>query len=306
MKTADATLVHEALLYHTADELGRVVNHFVLDARAKAEPVLIALPAGNLEFVRDLLGAAAAAVRFEDMAELGGNPSCLLSAYRAWIDDHDGPVRVVGEAVWAGRTEVELVECLRHEALINHVLSDFRVSILCPYDAARLDGETLGGAELTHPQLVSGEGRRRESHYYGEPIEVYAGERWPQASATEPVSRHVFDGNLGALRQAIASDPIVSSLSRERLYDLVFAVNEAATNALAHADGTCTARLWHDGTSVVSEISTDSVIDDVAVGSRRPAPEATSGRGLWLINQVCDLVELRSGEAGTTLRLHVR
>jgi hypothetical protein len=30
------------------------------------------------------------------------------------------------------------------------------------------------------------------------------------------------------------------------------------------------------------------------------------GRGLWLINQLCDLVELRSDGSGTTLRMHVR
>jgi len=27
---------------------------------------------------------------------------------------------------------------------------------------------------------------------------------------------------------------------------------------------------------------------------------------LWLVNQVCDLVELRSGEDGTTVRMHMR
>jgi len=41
-------------------------------------------------------------------------------------------------------------------------------------------------------------------------------------------------------------------------------------------------------------------------GRRRPAADAAAGRGLWLINQLCDLVELRSGAAGTTLRMHIR
>jgi anti-sigma regulatory factor (Ser/Thr protein kinase) len=30
------------------------------------------------------------------------------------------------------------------------------------------------------------------------------------------------------------------------------------------------------------------------------------GYGLWLANQVCDLVQVRSSPAGTTVRLHVR
>jgi hypothetical protein len=29
------------------------------------------------------------------------------------------------------------------------------------------------------------------------------------------------------------------------------------------------------------------------------------GHGLWLVHQVCDLVEIRSGDAGTTIRLHM-
>jgi hypothetical protein len=30
------------------------------------------------------------------------------------------------------------------------------------------------------------------------------------------------------------------------------------------------------------------------------------GNGLWLVNQVCDLVQARTGQAGTTIRLHMR
>ena len=30
------------------------------------------------------------------------------------------------------------------------------------------------------------------------------------------------------------------------------------------------------------------------------------GQGLWVVNQVCDLVELRSGRTGTTVRLQMR
>jgi anti-sigma regulatory factor (Ser/Thr protein kinase) len=95
-------------------------------------------------------------------------------------------------------------------------------------------------------------------------------------------------------------------LSQERREDMVFVVNEAATNSVKHGDGHCTARIWHDGQSVVSEVRSETAGPDVLAGRRRPSPDALSGRGLWLINQVCDLVELRSSEAGMTLRMHVR
>ena len=29
------------------------------------------------------------------------------------------------------------------------------------------------------------------------------------------------------------------------------------------------------------------------------------GHGLWIVNQVCDEVEIRSDETGTTIRLHM-
>ena len=41
-------------------------------------------------------------------------------------------------------------------------------------------------------------------------------------------------------------------------------------------------------------------------GRRRPIPDAGRGHGLWVVNQLCDLVELRTGSTGTTVRLHMR
>jgi hypothetical protein len=50
------------------------------------------------------------------------------------------------------------------------------------------------------------------------------------------------------------------------------------------------------------------MVPDVCVFlmSRRPAPDASHGHGLWVVHQLCDLVELRTGASGTTIRLHMR
>jgi hypothetical protein len=37
-----------------------------------------------------------------------------------------------------------------------------------------------------------------------------------------------------------------------------------------------------------------------------PSPHATGGRGLWIANQLCDLVQLRTSAIGTVVRLHLR
>ena len=39
---------------------------------------------------------------------------------------------------------------------------------------------------------------------------------------------------------------------------------------------------------------------------RHDTDELLGGNGLWLVNQVCDLVQARTGQAGTTTRLHMR
>ncbi|MEA2213080.1 MAG: hypothetical protein QOF83_3028 [Solirubrobacteraceae bacterium] len=298
-------LVHQALLYRNPEHLGDVVGRFATDAARTGEPLLVVLPAATHDLIRNALAPAGAELHFEDMSERGRNPSCLLDLFEDWISEHDGPVRVIGEPIWPGRSHAEVVEVLRHEAAINHALASADVSILCPYDAGHLDAKVLEGAELTHPRLVTN-GTSEASQRYEDPLELLAGDRWPQEPRREPISQLDFAGDLHALRNAVATDPVAENLGRERRADLVFVINEAATNAIKHGDGRCTARLWQDGETVVSEVATAAPLADALVGRRRPEHSAQSGRGLWLINQVCDLVELRSGEHGTTVRMHLR
>jgi anti-sigma regulatory factor (Ser/Thr protein kinase) len=298
-------LFHAALLYQNDDHLGAVVAEFGGRAADAGEPVLAVLPRGSYELVQNALQATGAETHFEDMSERGGNPSCLLDLVGDWIDDHDGPVRVIDEPLWPGRTQPEIAEVLRHEALINHVLAPFSASILSPYDRVNLDADALEGAALTHPQLITN-GVPRPSELYGDPLDVYAGTRWPQPSGNEPISEFKFEGDLRALRAAVAADPVTHLLSRSRRADLVFVVHEAATNAVKHGGGRAVARLWRDGETVICEVSTPSPLKDAAVGRRRPSLDAAGGRGLWLINQICNLAELRSAEDGTTLRMHLR
>jgi anti-sigma regulatory factor (Ser/Thr protein kinase) len=300
------SLWHEALLYRGQSQLDRALRDFVAGGADAGEPVLAVLPTDNIDLVLGGLGDLMREVCFEDMAVVGHNPNCLLELYQEWIEGHEGRVRVVGESIWPGRTYAEMVECLRHEALVNRELGACPATILCPFDADRLEPAALAGAELTHPSLLSGDGVRRPSRRYREPEEVYSGRQWPQEPAKPPISEINFDGDLRELRESVAVDPIVARLSSERRADLVFAINEVATNTLKYDEGDCTARIWHDGTSVVTEVNSEWIVPDPAAGRRRPPPDSHRGRGLWLVNQLSDLVELRSSGGGTSLRIHVR
>jgi anti-sigma regulatory factor (Ser/Thr protein kinase) len=85
----------------------------------------------------------------------------------------------------------------------------------------------------------------------------------------------------------------------------VLAVSEVAANTLRHTQSAGTLTMWRHAGEVVCEIQDEGTITDPLAGQRRPGPDATGGHGLWLVYQVCDLVELRSDETGTTIRMHM-
>ena len=72
-----------------------------------------------------------------------------------------------------------------------------------------------------------------------------------------------------------------------------------------HGGGHGTLRLWSDGGWLVCEVSDPGHIRQPLVGRIRPASGQLSGRGIWLANQLCDLVQIRSSVAGTTVRMHM-
>jgi anti-sigma regulatory factor (Ser/Thr protein kinase) len=93
-------------------------------------------------------------------------------------------------------------------------------------------------------------------------------------------------------------------LSDEARDDLVLAVHELACNSVEHGDETGVLRAWSEADSLVLEISDKGVIDDPLVGRERVLDQAEGGRGIWMANHLCDLVQVRSSCAGTTVRLH--
>jgi anti-sigma regulatory factor (Ser/Thr protein kinase) len=96
-----------------------------------------------------------------------------------------------------------------------------------------------------------------------------------------------------------------AGLPEPRVNDLVIAISEAAANTVRHAKSPGTLDIWHDESEIVCEIRDRGVITDPLAGRRPPAPDAVAGHGLWLVYQLCDLVELQSGDGGTTIRMHM-
>jgi anti-sigma regulatory factor (Ser/Thr protein kinase) len=253
------------------------------------------------------LGADASRVSFADMTDAGRNPGRIISHWSEFAERHRGrPMRGVGEPVWAGRRADELTECEHHESLINLAFDGAQgFRLMCPYDTASLPDAVIAGARRTHPQVHEGDGRRRSGDFSA----AYAHELH-EVPLSRPDGRSVevvFDQHsLGLLRRFVRDQADVAGLDDGRADDLVMAVNEVATNSVRHGGGSGQLRAWVNKTALVCEVSDRGVIVDPVIGRIRPETPIAGGHGLWLAHQVCDLVQVRSNQHGTAVRLKMR
>jgi DcmR-like sensory protein len=150
-----ATFRHEALLYAGDVEYLTGVLPFIREGVAAGEPVLVVVSAARIGLLRSALGPWADRVAFADMAEVGANPARIIPAWRDFVAGHDlarRPARGIGEPIWAGRRPAELVECQRHEQLLNLAFAGVPAWwLLCPYDTATLAPEVVEESRRSHP-----------------------------------------------------------------------------------------------------------------------------------------------------------
>jgi anti-sigma regulatory factor (Ser/Thr protein kinase) len=301
---------HEALLYSGPEEFLSGALAFIEQGLEADEPMLVVVSADKIRRLRRKLGAGADRVHFADMADVGLNPARIIPAWREFVDRHSGPgshLRGIGEPIWAGRSAAELVECQRHESLLNLAFADaagFR--LLCPYDLDTLEPAVIEEAHRSHPVLLEATGGERESTDY-RPVEIVAepfAEPLPEPPPSAP--EQPFEaGKLDDVRHFVAEQAAAARLSRPRTYDLVLAVNEVATNSIRHGGGHGCVRMWVDGDTVVCEVHDEGHIDLPLIGRQRPGPGQVGGHGMWLANQLCELVQIRSFPGGSVVRLHL-
>ncbi|HEY4094832.1 MAG TPA: anti-sigma factor RsbA family regulatory protein [Baekduia sp.] len=298
-------MAHEALLYEGMDEFLEGTSAFVHAGLAAGERVVVAVPEPRLTVLSARLGGPTDQLELIDMAELGRNPARIIPALQQALDDRPGaPMRWVGEPVWPGRRRCERVEGERHEALVNVAFGEAPVSILCPYDVAGLEPAVLVGAQRTHPVLHAS-GRRVDSPLYGDPCAVAKAAAHPLDPAPDEALHRPIDHDLFGLRRFVRAAAATAGLDGTRLDDLLLAANEAAANTLLHGGGHGTLRIWETEQTVVCEVTDQGRLLDPLAGRHIPTAAQPGGRGLWLMNQLCDLVELRPAPAGLTLRLHM-
>ncbi|MEU0789999.1 anti-sigma factor RsbA family regulatory protein [Amycolatopsis sp. NPDC005961] len=303
MVSADRPVRHTALFYRGDTEYLDGVVPFLLDGLGRSEPVAVAVPARNLPLIENALEARAGEVRLADMCRVGRNPGAILpNVLLAFAGEHAGPVRIVSEPMWGGRTGEEYPACVLHEALINHALAGRDLAVLCPYDTASLPPEVLADAERTHPEVWGPAGPCVSPRF--DPDGARADFMRPLDQPAAAVERKFDIGQLSSLRGFAEIWAARHGLRRPRRDDFTLAIAELTTNSVLYGGGSGVLRLWAQERQVVGEVTDTGTITEPLAGRIPPAAASLGGRGLLLVNRLADLVRTYWVPGRTTTRVH--
>jgi anti-sigma regulatory factor (Ser/Thr protein kinase) len=292
---------HDAFIYNDDEEFVRNTAPFVREALHSGHFVAVALPPTQIEWLRGALGSSADQAQFVDMIEAGGNPGRIIPFWQRVLDQHPGrAISGIGEPAYVGRTATELDEAKLHEALLNLAFEHsgpFRLR--CPYDAS-LISSCLDPAE-SHPSMVGA-----EADGYS-PALARRMVRTPLPGVPANAERIDFElWDLTKLRYWVNAHARLHGMSAERVTDLTLALHEICTNSIKFGGGRGRLSLWIAAGDLICDVADKGLIDDLLVGRVLPPVEGLGGRGVWLANQLCDLVQIRSAGGHTQVRLHMK
>ena len=298
---------HEAFLWRGHDDFLAQLVPFIRDGIEAGEAVMVAVTPEHIEWLRNDLGPSAAQVHFVDMTQLGRNPARIIPAWQQFLDEWSGdgrPARGIGEPIWVGRRPEEVLECQLHEALLNLAVDpELPFWLVCPYDAEHLDAEVLAEAGRSHPAIST------SASYQGSP--GYRGHSHAEAmfsSVLPPVGGRSTGSADSWSDAAAAADHVTleaaaADLWSHKVVALAEAVRELTRESLGRGAPETAVRLWDEPDAVVCEVADTTVTGNLLAGRRAPLPSGQDA--LWHANQLCDLVQVRSDENGTTVRLHL-
>ena len=299
---------HEALFYRGDEEFLAGTFPLVREAVDADAAVLVAVPeAPRGACSRRRSAATARASTSPTWRSSAATPGRIIGAWRDFVRTHAGGDTAplgIGEPIWPERSEAELVECQRHETLLNLAFTpETPWTLLCPYDAAAAPAR---GARRRPPQPPARPRARQLAPQRG----VRAGDPGLEplpAPAVEPTRRATLrpTATLGSCASsspparsargfAARASPTSCSLSTS--WPPTPCATRAARACCASGARTarCSSRSPTTGTSPTRSPAATS-----------PPPTEIGGRGLYLVNQLCDLVQLRSSPEGSVIRIHM-
>ncbi len=268
-----------------ADRIGDRTRHWMTDddgvVRLRRPDTTDGGPSGQTV-------AARWALELRALTSTTGRPVTVLSEHASALDGADG-------RFWT-----------EFDAALNVALADLPVRITCFYPELPLYLEVVEGAQRNHPFLrADGELRHNPGHHDPRAVLAARPAARPPLLGPPDVRLSFSAWQLHDVRTSVERALTGRGYERERLEDIVLAVNELATNSIRHGGGSGVVRAWRESDTFVCEVCDSGRIDDPLAGRAAPDDVRHSGRGLWLVNQLCDLVQLRSRRDGCAVRLHV-
>jgi anti-sigma regulatory factor (Ser/Thr protein kinase) len=269
-------------------------------AAARDEQLMFLVDSAKLDALRDTLGSPPDDVSFVELDEHASNPALLITLLDGLRSTADGRRCVtVHEPSQDGPSAARAETRLGESVLNSPSLNSWNLAVLCLYNSADLDAAALGEMRRTHPSVWGEDGNPAyEPHL----ADIRFSESLP-AVPGDAIRHQLHGRDLASAREFVRGN--AEGLAPDRREDLVLAANEVITNSIQHADGQCQVAMWDEGESVVCDVRDNGHITDPLVGRLAPRTGATAGRGLWLANHLCDLVQIRSSQAGTTVRLRI-
>jgi anti-sigma regulatory factor (Ser/Thr protein kinase) len=301
-------LVHRALIYDRDEAFLATTVPFVKQGLGAGDQVLAVTTWRNAELLVRALGRQADRVEFRDANDWYLLPSHTLLSYERYIEMADSErVSIIGEVAWSGDSLAPTGEWIRYESALNVAFALQPASFVCPYDARELPEEIVADARRTHPELCTGDEASPNQEFVDSSalVRQLDGEALPPPSG--PTSELPVRGNLPEARGFILQQAKRAGVSGKSLHDIFLAVQEVAGAVIAHGAERGGIRAWVADGTLVFEVRDDSPgVGDPLIGQLASDPAMLlEPRGLWMARLLCDLVEVRSGERGLVIRLHV-
>jgi hypothetical protein len=299
---------HEAFLWNRRADFVEGLVSFIQDGVDAGEPVMVAATPEHEKWLSDGLGPRTSSVHFVDVTQLGRNPAHIIPACNQFLQEWSGfgrPARAVGEALWEGRRPEEVAESQLHEALMNLAIDpDIPFWVVCPYDAAHLDSDVLAEVGRSHPALTTSDSYQGSRSYRGHDHAqaMFAADLPPVDGPVTVID--VTQAGLAAAAETVTLQAASGNLRSDQVVGLTHAIRRLVEESLTRDARQLTLRIWDRADVLVCEMADTTVIHDLLAG-RRPPPTPDDD-ALWLANQLCDLVQVRSRDSGTNVRLHMR
>jgi transcriptional regulator with XRE-family HTH domain len=151
---------HRLLTYESDEQYVEGAVPFITEGLEQSHAHLVVGTPAQIELVREALDDRSEHVEFADSTEWYSTLAGALNRYRAYVKERVDAgaawIRVVGDPVWAGRSQPETAAWFRYESLVNLAFAPAPATIVCAYDTSTFPEAIMEVARHTHPVAHGG------------------------------------------------------------------------------------------------------------------------------------------------------